>query len=98
MTPGGAVPAAHQRELERDRVARHYEHDPDVFRLVLDERLGYATAIFENADEGLDAAQARKYAWIARQLDIRPGERALDVGCGWGSNLLYLAEHTAGAR
>ena len=92
-TPRGA---AEQREYERRRVAEHYEHDPEIFRLVLDERLGYATAMFADPDEDLDAAQARKYAWIARQLDVRPGERVLDVGCGWGSNLLYLAEATEG--
>lgn len=85
-----------QREYERSRVAEHYEHHPEIFELVLDARLGYATAMFEDPDEELDVAQARKYAWIARRLDIRPGERALDVGCGWGSNLLYLAEHTEG--
>ncbi len=88
--------AAQQREYERARVAEHYEHHPEIFELVLDERLGYATGMFEDAHEDLDTAQARKYAWIAEQLDIRPGERALDVGCGWGSNLLYLAEHTRG--
>ena len=85
-----------QREYERRRVAEHYEHDPSIFRLVLDERLGYATAMFADPAEELDVAQARKYAWIAEQLDVRPGERVLDVGCGWGSNLLYLAEHTEG--
>ena len=88
--------AAEQREHERARVAEHYEHHPEIFELVLDERLGYATAMFEDPGEDLDTAQRRKYAWIAEQLDIRPGERALDVGCGWGSNLLYLAEHTDG--
>ena len=87
---------AQQREYERARVAEHYEHHPEIFELVLDERLGYATGMFEDAHEDLGTAQERKYAWIAEQLDIRPGERALDVGCGWGSNLLYLAEHTQG--
>jgi cyclopropane-fatty-acyl-phospholipid synthase len=87
---------AEQREHERARVAEHYEHHPEIFELVLDERLGYATAMFEDPSEDLDTAQRRKYAWIAEQLDIRPGERALDVGCGWGSNLLYLAENTGG--
>jgi cyclopropane-fatty-acyl-phospholipid synthase len=88
--------AAEQREYERARVAEHYEHHPEIFELVLDRRLAYATAIFARPGEALDAAQERKYGWIAEQLDIRPGERALDVGCGWGSNLLYLAEHTQG--
>ena len=98
MTHPATAPrgAADQREYERRRVAEHYEHDPSIFRLVLDERLGYATGMFASPDEDLDTAQARKYAWIAEQLDIRPGERVLDVGCGWGSNLLYLAERTEG--
>ena len=85
-----------QREYERARVAEHYEHHPEIFELVLDAQLGYASAMFRDPGEELDVAQERKYAWIAEQLDIRPGERALDVGCGWGSNLLYLAEHTGG--
>jgi cyclopropane-fatty-acyl-phospholipid synthase len=99
MTPPGATAqrsAAQQREHERARVAEHYEHDPQIFELVLDRRLGYATGMFADPAEDLDDAQARKYAWIAEQLDVRAGERVLDVGCGWGSNLLYLAEHTDG--
>lgn len=84
-----------QRDHERARVAAHYENHPDIFSLVLDRRLAYATGIFAGEDEDLETAQARKYAWIRAELAIRPGERLLDVGCGWGSNLLYLAEHTA---
>lgn len=87
---------AGQREHEQRRVAEHYEHHPEIFSLVLDRRLAYATGIFEREDEDLETAQARKYAWIAEQLAIQPGEAVLDVGCGWGSNLLYLAEHTQG--
>jgi cyclopropane-fatty-acyl-phospholipid synthase len=87
---------AAQREHERAQVAAHYEHDPEIFALVLDRRLGYATGIFAHDREDLETAQARKYAWICDQLALTPGARVLDVGCGWGSNLLYLAEH-AGA-
>jgi cyclopropane-fatty-acyl-phospholipid synthase len=86
--------SAEQREHERRAVAEHYQHDPSIFSMVLDRRLAYATAIFETPSESLDAAQERKYARIAVQLGLRTGERLLDVGCGWGSNLLYLAEHT----
>jgi cyclopropane-fatty-acyl-phospholipid synthase len=98
MTHPATAPrsASEQREFERRSVAEHYEHDPSIFRLVLDERLGYATGMFAHPDEALDTAQERKYAWIAEQLDVRPGERVLDVGCGWGSNLLYLAQATEG--
>jgi cyclopropane-fatty-acyl-phospholipid synthase len=85
-----------QREHERREVAAHYEHDPEIFSMVLDSRLTYSTAIFARPDEDLEAAQDRKMARIASLVDIQPGERVLDIGCGWGSVLLYLAEHTQG--
>ncbi|MEZ4448395.1 MAG: class I SAM-dependent methyltransferase [Nannocystaceae bacterium] len=88
--------AAQQREHERQVVAAHYEHDPEIFSMVLDRRLAYATGVFLDPSEDLETAQERKYARIAAKLGIRPGERVLDVGCGWGSNLLYLAQHTQG--
>ncbi len=87
---------ADQREHERQVVASHYEHHPEIFSMVLDRRLAYATGIFLDPAEDLETAQERKYARIASKLAIRPGERVLDVGCGWGSNLLYLAQHTGG--
>ncbi|MDI1433718.1 SAM-dependent methyltransferase [Polyangium sorediatum] len=87
---------AEQREHERRVVAEHYQHDVEIFSMVLDSRLAYATGVFVRPDEDLETAQARKFARIQAKLDIQPGERVLDVGCGWGSNLLYLAEHTKG--
>jgi cyclopropane-fatty-acyl-phospholipid synthase len=86
-----------QREHERKVVAEHYENDPEIFSMVLDSRLTYSTGVFERADESLEAAQDRKMAYVARLLDIRPGERVFDAGCGWGSVMLYLAEHTQGS-
>ena len=88
--------AIEQIEHERVQVAAHYEHDPAIFSMVLDSRLAYATGVFHDAREDLETAQQRKFARIKEKLAIAPGERVLDVGCGWGSNLLYLAQHTAG--
>jgi cyclopropane-fatty-acyl-phospholipid synthase len=85
-----------QREYEREQVAAHYENSPEVFSLVLDSALTYSTGIYTRRDEDLETAQQRKFAYVRRLLAIQPGERVLDVGCGWGSNLLYLAAHTAG--
>ncbi len=85
-----------QMEHERQVVAEHYQHKPEIFMRVLDARLAYATAVYLEDGEDLDAAQERKFARLATKLDLRPGETLLDVGCGWGSNLLYLAQHTEG--
>jgi cyclopropane-fatty-acyl-phospholipid synthase len=87
---------AEQVEHERAQVAEHYQHDPVIFQMVLDSRLAYATGVFHDPSEDLETAQTRKYERIRQKLAIQPGERVLDVGCGWGSNLLYLAQHTRG--
>ncbi len=92
--PGPDRSVEGQRAHERQVVAEHYDHPPEVFGLVLDRRLGYATGIFTRPDESLETAQARKYARLSSLLALEPGSRVLDVGCGWGSNLLYLAETT----
>jgi cyclopropane-fatty-acyl-phospholipid synthase len=87
---------AEQREFERTAVAGHYEHDPRIFSLVLDSGLAYATGLYQQASEDLETAQQRKYGYIHRLLGIAPWESVLDIGCGWGSNLLYLAARTGG--
>jgi cyclopropane-fatty-acyl-phospholipid synthase len=85
-----------QREYERAQVAAHYQNSPEVFSLVLDSALTYSTGIYISPEDDLETVQQRKFAYIQRLLAIQPGERVLDVGCGWGSNLLYLAAHTDG--
>jgi cyclopropane-fatty-acyl-phospholipid synthase len=87
---------AEQREHERIEVAAHYDHDPEIFARILDSQMAYSTGIFLRPDEDLETAQQRKFAHIKELLAIRPGEEVLDVGCGWGSILLYLAQHTKG--
>jgi cyclopropane-fatty-acyl-phospholipid synthase len=83
-----------QREFERREVAAHYEHDPDIFSLVLDSQLTYSTGIFLHPEEDLETAQTRKFAHVRELLRLRPSEKVFDAGCGWGSILLNLAQHT----
>src|SRR5262249_57053569 len=59
-------------------------------------RLTYSTGVFVTGTEDLDTAQEQKFDRVRRLLNIRPGEKVLDVGCGWGSNLIYLASNTGG--
>jgi len=92
----GARSKLEQRRFESARVAEHYEHNPQVFSLVLDSALTYSTGIFLSPSDDLETAQRRKFDYIRRLLDIQPGERVLDASCGWGSNMLYLAAHTEG--
>jgi cyclopropane-fatty-acyl-phospholipid synthase len=85
-----------QREFESRQVAAHYEHNPDIFALVLDSQLTYSTGIFRSPGEDLETAQRRKFEHLRELLRIQPGEEVFDAGCGWGSILLDLAEHTDG--
>jgi cyclopropane-fatty-acyl-phospholipid synthase len=84
-----------RHSLARDRasVRHHYDVSNDFYRLLLGPRLVYSCAYFERPDATLDAAQERKLELICRKLRLAPGERLLDVGCGWGSLLLHAAAH-----
>lgn len=76
---------------------RHYDLDPALYGAFLDQDLHYSCAYFRERSMDLEAAQQAKCALIAAKLDLRSGARVLDVGCGWGSLALYLAERH-GAR
>ena len=77
----------------RRNISHHYDIDTPVYRLFLDRELHYSCAYFPDPDMSLEAAQEAKCALIARKLDLRPGAHVLDIGCGWGSNALFLARN-----
>lgn len=76
----------------RRNVSRHYDLDTDMFRQFLDEDMQYSCAYFPRPEATLEEAQRAKCEHIRRKLLLSPGQRVLDIGCGWGGLAMYLAE------
>ena len=75
----------------RRNVAHHYDLSDRLYDLFLDRDRQYSCAYFEHPDDSLEMAQARKKDHIAAKLNLRPGQRVLDIGCGWGGLALHLS-------
>ena len=78
-------------ERARRNVAHHYDIDDKLYSLFLDSDRQYSCAYFEHPQDGLEDAQLAKKRHIAAKLAINPGDKVLDIGCGWGGLALYLA-------
>ena len=91
-----AFEQANDRLHARANVHHHYDLTVDFYRLFLDEDLQYSCAVFETPDATLEQAQVAKKRRLIDKLVLSPGQRALDIGCGWGGLGLSLAE--AGAQ
>jgi cyclopropane-fatty-acyl-phospholipid synthase len=76
----------------RRNVAHHYDLDGQLYALFLDADRQYSCAYFETPDQSLDDAQLAKKRYIAAKLLSAPGQRVLDIGCGWGGLALYLVQ------
>lgn len=78
--------------------AQHYEVPAAFFEQVLGERLKYSAGLWNPDTESLDAAEANMLAATVRRADVEDGMRVLDLGCGWGSVSLWVAEHLPGCQ
>ena len=79
----------------RDNIAAHYDLGNDFYAAWLDETMSYSSARFEHPKQGLEEAQNRKIARLLDRLDIGPGTRLLEIGCGWGSLAIEAARRGA---
>jgi cyclopropane-fatty-acyl-phospholipid synthase len=99
-TPGVAAATAgrlrkwigHTRVFDTKAIRHHYDVSDAFFGLWLDARRVYSCAYFRRADDTLDLAQEQKLDHICRKLMLKPGERFLDIGCGWGALVRWAAQ------
>ena len=87
----------HTRTRDRKAIQYHYDVSNDFYRLFLGPEMVYSCAYFRREDDTLEVAQLQKLDHILTKLELRPGERLLDIGCGWGA-LAVRAATKYGAR
>jgi cyclopropane-fatty-acyl-phospholipid synthase len=83
----------HSRERDRQAISYHYDVSNEFYATFLDPDMLYTCAAFADAGEDLATAQQRKMDLVCRKLRLQPGERLLDVGCGWGGFVLHAARN-----
>lgn len=83
----------HTRRVDRRAISHHYDVSNDFYRIWLDRNMVYSCAYFKTGEEGLDLAQEQKLDHICRKLLLQPGDRFLDIGCGWGALVIWAAQH-----
>jgi cyclopropane-fatty-acyl-phospholipid synthase len=82
----------HTRKGDRDAIQYHYDVSNDFYALWLDRNLVYSCAYFRSESDSLETAQEQKLDHILTKLRVQPGERFLDIGCGWGALILRAAK------
>jgi cyclopropane-fatty-acyl-phospholipid synthase len=87
----------HSRQRDRAAIGYHYDLPDVFFEKVLEPFMQYTTAVFDSPEESLESAQLRKLDLVCRKLRLRPGQRLLDIGCGWGGLAMFAAKNY-GAR
>jgi sphingolipid C9-methyltransferase len=86
--------AIHSKLQDKRIVREHYDRGNDFFGWFLGERMVYTSGFFQNpATESLEQAQDNKLNLVCKKLALKPGERLLDIGCGWGTLASHSAKH-----
>jgi cyclopropane-fatty-acyl-phospholipid synthase len=82
----------HTREKDAEAIRYHYDVSNEFYGAWLDPNMVYSCAYFENGDEDLATAQAKKIDHILAKIGLRPGQTLLDIGCGWGALVIRAAQ------
>lgn len=82
---------AHDKRSDAEAISYHYDLSNEFYRLWLDRDMVYSCAYFETGQEDLNQAQQAKLRHLCRKLRLQPGDRLLDVGCGWGGLARFAA-------
>lgn len=81
------------REGSRRNIAAHYDLGNDFFGLFLSPDLMYSSALWDGEDDTLEAASTRKLDRVCQWLDLKPGDRVIEIGTGWGGFAVHAARH-----
>jgi cyclopropane-fatty-acyl-phospholipid synthase len=84
---------SHSKERDSKAVRHHYDVSNEFFELFLDKSMTYSCAVFSRGAKTLEQAQYAKLDLVCKKLDLKEGERVLDVGCGWGAFVIHAAAH-----
>jgi cyclopropane-fatty-acyl-phospholipid synthase len=77
----------------KEAITHHYDVSNEFYKLFLDERMVYTCGYFTSWENSIDQAQKDKLELICRKLRLQPGDRLLDIGCGWGALLIYAVQN-----
>ena len=81
------------KKRSKENISKHYDLGNDFFSLWLDKTLTYSSAIFDNQKKDLESAQLNKYKKLSELAKPKPGERMLEIGCGWGGFAEYVGKN-----
>lgn len=83
----------HSKERDAEAIHHHYDVSNRFYELVLGPSMTYTCAVYPKVGASLEEAQFEKYDLVCRKLDLKPGDRLLDMGCGWGGMVRHAAQH-----
>lgn len=84
---------SHSKKMDEETIKSHYDDQNDIFRWFLGPRMVYTSGYYKTMDETLEQAQDNKLDLIAQKMQLKEGEKLLDIGCGWGTLVAHFAKN-----